>query len=81
VVGLLIALIGDLPDAQATGIVGSVVAGFRSATDKPSAGMYLETLGAIMLLIAGGCGLLLGAPGVRRPGGAARLRPPAAPGS
>ena len=60
---LLIALIGDLPDAQASGTVGSLQAGFKSATNQPSAGLYLETLGAIMLIIAGGCGLLLGAPG------------------
>ena len=69
VVALLIALIGDLPDAQASGTVGSVAAGFRAATDKPSAGLYLETLGAIVLLIVGGGGLLLAAPGesLRRP--------------
>jgi hypothetical protein len=66
VAALLIALIGDLPDAQASGTIGSMQAGFRSATDKPSAGMYLETLGAIVLMIAGGCGLLLGAPGSPR---------------
>jgi hypothetical protein len=63
VVALLIALVGDLPDAQATGTIGSAAAGFRAATDKPSAGLYLETLGAIVLVIAGGCGLLLAAPG------------------
>ena len=66
IAALLIALIGDLPDAQASGTIGTVQAGFKSATDKPSAGLYLETLGAIMLLIAGGCGLLLGAPGTTR---------------
>lgn len=66
VAALLIALVGDLPDAQASGTVGSVQAGFKNATDKPSAGLYLETLGAIVLMIAGGCGLLLGAPGTAR---------------
>jgi hypothetical protein len=76
VVALLIALIGDLPDAQATGTVGSLVAGFHQATDKPSAGMYLETLGAIVLLIAGGCGLLLGAPGLRGAGAPGGRTPP-----
>lgn len=68
---LLIALIGDLPDAQATGVVGSSATHFQSAGAKPDAGLYIETLGAILLLIAGGCGLLLGAPGrprERRPG-------------
>jgi hypothetical protein len=66
IAALLIALIGDLPDAQATGTIGSVQTGFKSATDTPSAGLYLETLGAIVLMIAGGCGLLLGAPGTAR---------------
>jgi hypothetical protein len=66
IAALLIALVGDLPDAQASGTVGSVQAGFKNASNKPSAGLYLETLGAIMLMIAGGCGLLLGAPGITR---------------
>lgn len=66
IVALLIALVGDLPDAQATGTIGSIQSGFKSASNKPSAGLYLETLGAIMLVIAGGCGLLLGAPGTAR---------------
>ncbi len=59
VVALLIALIGDLPDAQATGTIGSAASGFHAATDKPSAGLYIETFGAIMLVIGAGCGLLL----------------------
>jgi hypothetical protein len=58
-VALLIALVGDLPDAQASGTIGSITAGFRTAIDKPSAGLYLETFGAIVLVIAAGCGLLL----------------------
>jgi hypothetical protein len=66
IAALLIALIGDLPDAQATGTIGSVQKGFKNASDTPSAGLYLETLGAIVLMIAGGCGLLLGAPGTAR---------------
>ena len=66
IAALLIALIGDLPDAQASGTIGSIQAGFKNATDKPSAGLYLETLGAILFMIAGGCGLLLGAPGTAR---------------
>jgi hypothetical protein len=59
VVALLIALIGDLPDAQASGTVGSALSGFHPATDNPSAGLYMETFGAIVLVIAAGCGLLL----------------------
>jgi hypothetical protein len=66
IAALLISLIGDLPDAQASGTIGSVQAGFKTATNKPSAGLYLETLGAIVLMISGGCGLLLGAPGGAR---------------
>lgn len=62
VVTLGITLIGDLPDAQATGTV--IVAGrYQSATASPGAGLYLETLGAILLVVVFGCGLLLaGAP-------------------
>lgn len=66
IAALLIALVGDLPDAQATGTIGSVQSGFKSANAKASAGLYLETAGAIVLMIAGGSGLLLGAPGVPR---------------
>jgi hypothetical protein len=66
VVTLLIALLGDLPDAHATGIVGSGASQYAEGTSTPSAGLYMETLGAILLLISGGIGLLLlGAP--RRP--------------
>ncbi len=60
---LLIALIGDLPDAQATGVVGNSGSHFALAGAKPQVGLYIETLGAILLIIASGCGLLLGAPG------------------
>ena len=56
---LLIALIGDLPDARATGVVGSPTTHFVSASSSPSAGLYLETIGAVVLIIASGCGLLL----------------------
>jgi hypothetical protein len=61
IVALGIALIGDLPDAQTTGTV--VVAGrYESATASPSTGFYLETLGAILLVVVAGCGLLLAGP-------------------
>ena len=60
---LLIALLGDLPDAQATGLVGSASTHFAIASSSPAAGLYLETLGAIVLLITAMGGLLLGAPG------------------
>lgn len=77
IVTLLIALLGDLPDAHATGIVGSGAAQYGEGTSTPSAGLYMETLGAILLLISGGIGLLLlGAP--RRPPESAQEPPPQA---
>jgi hypothetical protein len=59
-VGLLIALLHDLPDAQAVGLAdhNSV-----SATTTPGAGLYLETLGAVLLLAVSSLGLaFLGLP-------------------
>lgn len=68
VVTLLIALLGDLPDAHATGIVGSGASQYAEGTSTPSAGLYMETLGGVLLLISGGIGLmLLGAPRRRPP--------------
>jgi hypothetical protein len=80
-VALLIALIGDLPDAQATGTI--IAAGhYAAANDHPGAGLYLESFGAIVLVIAAGCGLLLS--GEREPAAPAAAassgsRPEAAP--
>ena len=63
VVVLLIALLGDLPDAHSTGLIGSGAAQYVEGTSTPSAGLYMETLGAVLLLLSGGVGLLLlGAP-------------------
>jgi len=77
VVALLIALIGDLPDAQATGLIGSATTRFATASATPSIGLYLETLGAVVLLITAAAGLLLLAAPV---GGAAdETRKPATP--
>ena len=59
IVTLLIALLGDLPDAHATGIVGSGASQYAEGTSTPSAGLYMETLGAILLLLSGGVGLLM----------------------
>jgi len=59
VVALLIALLGDLPDARAKGLVGSAATHFVSATSTPSAGLYMETLGAVILIATCGSGLLL----------------------
>jgi hypothetical protein len=62
VVTLLIALVGDLPDARATGVVGSSGGHFSSAAASPQAGLFLETVGAIALVTGCVCGLLLGRP-------------------
>jgi hypothetical protein len=69
---LLIALLGDLPDAHATGLIGSGGAGglqYLQGASSPSAGLYVETLGAVLLLVSGGVGfLMLGpAPGPAEP--------------
>ena len=66
----MIALAGDLPDAQQTGLVGSASTHFAVAASSPAAGFYLETLGAAVLIITAGVGLLLSSSG--RP---ARNRP------
>jgi hypothetical protein len=63
VVALLIALLGDLPDANATGLAGSSTTRYVDASSTPSAGLYLETLGAVVLVITCGVGFIaLGAP-------------------
>ena len=62
---LLIALLGDLPDAHSSGLIGSSAGGYVQATSSPSAGLYMETLGAVVLIVAGGVGLLMPAPGNR----------------
>jgi hypothetical protein len=67
VVALLIALLGDLPDARASGLIGNAAASFADATSSPSVGLYLETLGAVVLLITAGAGLLLLEPPARPP--------------
>ena len=62
IVALLIALLGDLPDAHATGVTGSTAARYVTASSQPSAGLYLETLGAIVYVMTCGVGLLAVAP-------------------
>lgn len=67
VVALLIALLVDLPDANASGLAGSSTTRYVDASSTPSAGLYLETLGAVVLVITCGVGFIaLGAPR-RRP--------------
>jgi hypothetical protein len=79
VVALLIAILGDLPDSQASGLAGSAGHGYMNATSTPSAGLYLETLGAILLIATSGLGFLTLGPRAKwRLGGTPRPdgRPP-----
>jgi hypothetical protein len=64
-----IALLGDLPDIHQTGIIGRAVTGLHHARTIAGAGLYVETLGAVLLMAAGVAALLpaLGAMGRRRP--------------
>ena len=61
-IALLIGLFHDLPDARRTGLVGSLHIGWVRGASSPSIGMYMETLGAVMLLLTAGLGLLFGEP-------------------
>ncbi|MGH2866753.1 MAG: hypothetical protein ACRDNK_04175 [Solirubrobacteraceae bacterium] len=63
---LLIALVGDLPDAQASGLIIGPSARYALASSSPEVGFYLETLGAVILLICAGAGLLLTTPARHR---------------
>jgi hypothetical protein len=58
-VALGIALIGDLPAAHASGLLGHAGATYVSAAAHPGAGLYLETLGGVVLLLTSAAGLLL----------------------
>jgi hypothetical protein len=62
-IALVIALAVDLPDATGTNTLART---FEDATGSPATGFYLETLGAVLLVVAGVGGLVLTAPG-RRP--------------
>jgi hypothetical protein len=63
ILSLLIALLGDLPDAHASGLVGGGAQHYVAASATPSAGLYMETLGGVVLLVTSVCGfLLLGPP-------------------
>ena len=57
-VALLIGLLGDLPDARAHGIRRTATGNYVQASDTPSAGLYMETLGAVILIATCGSGLL-----------------------
>jgi hypothetical protein len=64
IVSLLIALLGDLPDAHAQNLlVGSPTTHLQLANATPSAGLYMETAGAAVLIITCVCAfILLGPP-------------------
>jgi hypothetical protein len=63
-VALLIAVLGDLPDASATGLV--IRGGhYVQASSKAGAGLYLETFGAVILIATSVCGFLLLGPPAR----------------
>lgn len=56
-VAALVALAFDLPDATGTNTLART---FADASGQPQIGFYVETLGAVLLLVAGAGGLLLG---------------------
>jgi hypothetical protein len=60
-VALLIGLVGDLPSAHHTGSI-HLNGKFLNGASSPSVGMYLETLGAVILIATAGLGLLLAEP-------------------
>jgi len=62
VVAAAIAFLGDLPDAHSTGVYGK---NLEDAGASPKAGFYLESLGAILLILAAALGLLLSSPASR----------------
>lgn len=58
-IAMVIALAFDLPDATGTNTLART---FENATGTPRAGFYLETLGAVLLLVSGVGRLVLTAP-------------------
>jgi hypothetical protein len=58
-VSLGVALLVDLRGVHATGIVGSPATGLQTAQAHAGVGLYLETLGAALLLLAAGVGTVL----------------------
>jgi hypothetical protein len=56
---LLIALLGDLPDAHSTGLIGSSASEYVQGVASPAVGLYVETLGAVLMLVSGGVGFLM----------------------
>jgi hypothetical protein len=71
VVALLISLLGDLPGAQQSNQLVRFGGKNLLGSSSPSIGMYMETLGGVLLIVAAGLGLLFGEPAAapRSPGG------------
>jgi len=62
-IALLISLLGDLPDAHGNGLVANSSGHFEIASATPSGGMYMESLGAVVLIITcASAFILLGPP-------------------
>ena len=61
-VALWIGLLGDLPAAQQSDHLIRFGGRYVLGSSSPSLGMYLETLGAVLLVVAAGFGLLFGEP-------------------
>ncbi len=62
VVALLIALLGDLPDAHGSGLLVLPGGRYAEIVGRPSAGFYMETLGGAALLVASVGGFILAGP-------------------
>jgi hypothetical protein len=72
---LVLALAADLPDAHATGLIAAGSGHYANASSTPQAGLYMETLGAAVLIVTAGLGLLLGgAPPGPRPSAGVRVQ-------
>jgi hypothetical protein len=71
-IAILIAMLGDLPDTRARGITH----GLAFASTTAGTGLYLETLGAVLLVAGGGAGLLWRQSGNRAPRRRDRREPP-----
>jgi hypothetical protein len=71
-----IALLGDLPDAHAVGLIGTPASGLSTATSSPAIGLFIETGGGAVLLLSAAAGMLLEPVPDVDPQGAGRARAP-----
>jgi hypothetical protein len=67
VISLVIAIAGDLPDSRASGLIGSPQTHYTAASSSAGLGLYLETAGAVVLILTCGAGFLLGGPQQQSP--------------